>query len=150
MSEYDFKIKHIKGKKNHVVDALNKRYHEVHIAVISMYMTYLKDKIIALKNSNQQYVKIKETLHQGNFHHKFNYYELKEDGIIMYKGKVYVMNYSELKNAFLKEMHNVPYVGNLVYQKIIATVRSQYFWPGMKNEVANYIAICLEFQKVKK
>jgi hypothetical protein len=74
---------------------------------------------------------------------------LKEDGILMYKGKVYVPNYEELKNAVLKEMHNVPYVGNPRYHKTIAAVRSQYFWPGMKKEVANYIAKCLEYQKVK-
>ena len=33
--------------------------------------------------------------------------------------------------------------------KTIATIRNQYFWPGMKKEVANYIARCLECQKVK-
>jgi hypothetical protein len=42
----------------------------------------------------------------------------------------------------------VPYVGNLGYQKTIAVVRSQYFLPVMKKEVANYIAKCLECQKV--
>jgi hypothetical protein len=67
----------------------------------------------------------------------------------MYKGKVYVSNSSELKNVVLKEMHNVPYVGHLGYQKIIVAVRSKYFWPGMKKEVANYIVKCLECQKVK-
>jgi hypothetical protein len=149
LSEYDFEIKHIKGKENQVVDALNMRAHEVHIATISMYMTDLKDKIIATTNSDQHYVKIKEALQQGNFQHKFNYYELKEDKILMYKGKVYVPSSSELKNAVLKEMHNVSYVGHPGYQKTIATVRSQYFWPGMKKEVANYIAKCLECQKVK-
>jgi hypothetical protein len=74
---------------------------------------------------------------------------MKEDGILTNKGKVYVSNFSELKNAVLKEIHNVPYVGHPGYQKIIAVVRSQYFWPGMKKEVVNYIAICLEYQKVK-
>jgi hypothetical protein len=67
----------------------------------------------------------------------------------MYKGKVYVPNSSEMKNAVLKEMHNVPYVGNPRYQKTIAVVRSHFFWTGMKKEVANYIAKCLECQKVK-
>jgi hypothetical protein len=74
-------------------------------------------------------VKIKETRHQGNFQHKFNYYELKEDGIIMYKEKVYVSNSSEMKNADLKEMHSVLCAGYLGYYKTIAVVRSQYFWP---------------------
>jgi hypothetical protein len=28
-------------------------------------------------------------------------------------------------------------------------VKKQYYWPNMKNEVANFIARCLECQKVK-
>jgi hypothetical protein len=31
LSEYDFEIKHIKGKENQVVDALNRRAYELHI-----------------------------------------------------------------------------------------------------------------------
>jgi hypothetical protein len=50
-----------------VVDALNKREHEKHIAAINMYRNDMKDKIIAAENLNQQYLKIKETLQQGNF-----------------------------------------------------------------------------------
>jgi hypothetical protein len=121
----------------------------MHISTISMFNTYLKDKILEAANSDQQYVKIKETLQQDNLQHKFNYYELKEDGILMYKGKIYVPNLGEMKNIVLREMHNVPYVGHPGYHKTIAVVRSQYFWPGMKKEVANYIAMCLECQKVK-
>jgi hypothetical protein len=67
----------------------------------------------------------------------------------MYKGKIYVPNFGDLKNTMLREMHNVPYVEHLGYQKTIAVVTSQYFWLGMKKEVANYIARCLECQKVK-
>jgi hypothetical protein len=39
LSEYDFKIKHIKGMENKVVDSLSRRAHEVHIVVINMYKT---------------------------------------------------------------------------------------------------------------
>jgi hypothetical protein len=75
---------------------------------------------------------------------------LKEDGILMYKRKMYVSNSNELKNAVLKEIHNVSYVGHLGYQKTIAMVRSQYCWTRMKKEVANYIARYIECQKMKK
>jgi hypothetical protein len=38
LSEYDFDIKNIKGKENRVVDALNRRVHEMHATTtISMY-----------------------------------------------------------------------------------------------------------------
>jgi hypothetical protein len=73
---------------------------------------------------------------------------LKEDGILMYKGKVYVLNSSELKDTTIKEMQNESYVGHSRYHKIISVVRNQYFGLRMKKEVANYIAGCLECQKV--
>ena len=43
----------------------------------------------------------------------------------------------------------MPYVKHLMYQKTIATVKKQYYWPSMKNEVVDFIARCLECQKVK-
>jgi hypothetical protein len=125
LSEYDFEIKHIKVKENQVADALVKRYHETHIAAINLYKAYLKDKIIEVENSNQQYIKLKETLQQGNSQQKLIFYELKEDEILMYKGILYVFNSNELKNAVLKEMRNVPYAGHPEYQKTISIVRSQ-------------------------
>jgi hypothetical protein len=46
-------------------------------------------------------------------------------------------------------MHNVPYVGHPVYQKTVSVVKSQYYWPIMKEEIVEYISKCLECQKVK-
>jgi hypothetical protein len=60
-----------------------------------------------------------------------------------------VSNSNELKNAVLKEMHNMPYTGHPGYHKKIETVRSQYFWLRMKKEVVDYIVGCLKCQKVK-
>jgi hypothetical protein len=74
---------------------------------------------------------------------------LKEDGILLYKGKVYVPNSTEMKNIMWREMQIFPYVGHSEYQKSITIVRRQYFWTGTKKEVVNYITQCLECQKVK-
>jgi hypothetical protein len=46
-------------------------------------------------------------------------------------------------------MHNVPYVVHPGYRKTIAVVRSQFFWPGMKQYVVDYIVRCMECQRVK-
>jgi hypothetical protein len=67
----------------------------------------------------------------------------------MYRGRVYVPNSNELKNLILGEMHNVLYARHPRYQKTIAIVKRQYYWPGMKKEVVDFIAKCLECQKVK-
>jgi hypothetical protein len=102
LSEYDFEIKNITRKENQVDDVLSRRAHEVHIVAISMYMTDMKDKIIEATNLDQHYIQIKETLQQGNLQQKFKYYELQEDRILMYRGKVYVLNPREMKNIVLR------------------------------------------------
>ena len=46
LCEYNFDIKHIKGKGNKVVDALSRKVHELHATTISMYRTDIKDRIL--------------------------------------------------------------------------------------------------------
>jgi hypothetical protein len=69
---------------------------------------------------------------------------MKEDGLIMHKNRIYAPSSREHRNLVLKEMHNVPYAGHLEYQKTIAVVRNKLFWPGMKKDVVDYIARCVE------
>jgi hypothetical protein len=76
-------------------------------------------------------------------------YKLEVDGILLYKNIIYVPNVQDLKLLILHEMHNVPYVGHPGYQKIVAAVKSHYFWLGMKKYIVEYITRCMECQKVK-
>jgi hypothetical protein len=55
ISEYDFDIKHIKGRDNKVVDALNRRVHELHAIDISIYQKYLKAIILEAVKLDLQY-----------------------------------------------------------------------------------------------
>jgi hypothetical protein len=55
LCEYDFDIKHIKGKENKVVDALSRKVHELHATAISMYRTEIKDRILEATNVDLQY-----------------------------------------------------------------------------------------------
>jgi hypothetical protein len=97
LNEYEFEIKHIKGKENKVVDALSRRAHKMHISTINMFNTDLKNIILEATYSYKQYLKIKEALQQDNLQQKIIYYELKDDGILMYKGKIHVLNLEEMK-----------------------------------------------------
>ena len=55
LCEYDFDIKHIKGKENKVADALNKKVHELHATAISMYRTDIKGRMLEAANVDLQY-----------------------------------------------------------------------------------------------
>jgi hypothetical protein len=76
-------------------------------------------------------------------------YKLGNDEILLYMNKIYVPSSHELRSMILKEMHNVPCVGHLGYQKSVAAVKIQYFWLDMKKEIVDYIVKCMECQKVK-
>jgi hypothetical protein len=45
LSEFDFEIKHIKGKENRVVDALSRSMKTIHLEAMSTYETYVKNKV---------------------------------------------------------------------------------------------------------
>jgi hypothetical protein len=147
--EYDFDIKHIKGKYNKVVDALSRRGHELHATTISMYQDDLKGIISEAAKVDLQYMELVTKLQQGKMKQKVEDYKLGNDEILLYRNKIYVPNSHELRSMILKEMHIVPYVGHPGYQKTVAAVKSQYYWPYMKKEIVEYIAKCLECQKVK-
>jgi hypothetical protein len=147
--EYDFDIKHIKGKEKKVANALNKRVHELHATTISMYQTDLKGRIFEIAKVYLRYMELVTKLQQGKMQEKDEDYELRIDGILLYINKIYVPSSHELRSMILKELHNVPYVGHPGYQKIVATIKSHYYWSGTKKEIEEYIAKLLECQRVK-
>jgi hypothetical protein len=149
LCEYDFDIKHIKGKENKMVDALSRRVHELHAIAISMYRTDIKGIISEAANTYLQYRDLVLKLQQGEMPQKVENYKLETDKTLMYKNKICIPNVQDLKIMILHEMHNVPYVGHPGYQKTVATFKSHYFWLGMKRDMAEYITRCMECQKVK-
>jgi hypothetical protein len=121
----------------------------MHATIVSMDQSDLKSRILDGLVTDQHYPQVKENLQQGDVEQKIKEYEMKEDGLLMHKNRIYSPSYGEIRNVALKEMHDVPYAGHLGYQKTITAVRSQFFWPIMKKDVVDYIARCMECQKVK-
>jgi hypothetical protein len=109
LCEYDFDIRHIKGKDNKVVDALSKKVHELHATAISMYINELKDIILEAANVDLQYKRLVAKLQQHEKPQTKESYTLGTDSLLLYKNRMYVPNDQELKLAILKEMHNMVY-----------------------------------------
>jgi hypothetical protein len=66
LGEYDFNIKHIKGKEKKVGDALSRRVHIMHATVVSMHQSDLKNIILDGLVIDQHYLHVKENLQQGD------------------------------------------------------------------------------------
>ena len=95
------------------------------------------------------YELVKEKLQQQSLEKRYEGYKLEGDGLLTYKKKVYIPNVAELRRVVMDEIHQAPYSGQPGYQKTIATAKKQYFWLGMKKDMAEYISRCMKCQQVK-
>ena len=57
---------------------------------------------------------------------------------------MYIPNCDDLKRFIMDELHKIPYTGHLGYQKMITDTRKQFYWHGLKKDIAKYLAKCLE------
>jgi hypothetical protein len=70
-------------------------------------------------------------------------------GVLWYKGMICVPNVKEINDRILREAHESAYSihpgGNKMYQDHKAT----YWWYGTKRDIAEYVAHCDTYLKVK-
>ncbi|KAA0056287.1 reverse transcriptase [Cucumis melo var. makuwa] len=76
-------------------------------------------------------------------------FELRRDGAIVKQGRLCVPNISELKNAILKEAHSSAYATHPGSTKMYRTLKKTYWWPRMKQEIAEYVDRCFICQQIK-
>jgi len=63
----------------------------------------------------------------------------KDDGIIYMEGRMYVPNSKKLKEKILQENHDSVDVGHLGQQRMLKSIKQNYWWPGLKEDVKKYI-----------
>jgi hypothetical protein len=168
IKDYDLRINYHPMKANVVANALSQRSHANHLVVKSI-LSELCDKFAKLKivaNTEVMEMEVRSSLlqeiHRGQLEDekiheiKHNIEEEKspsfmvdDQGVLWYKGMIYVSNVKELKDKILHEAHESAYSihpgGNKMYHDLKAT----YWWYGMKRYAPKYVALCDTCQRVK-
>ena len=108
LCEFDFEIKHIKGKERKVAGALSRKVHEIHVAFLSIFQPYLRKHIINHIFEDEMYVQIKDKLRQQGLERKYKEYKLEEDELLTYKNRIYISNVANLRRIFMDEIHQDP------------------------------------------
>ncbi|KAL5540026.1 hypothetical protein UlMin_046190 [Ulmus minor] len=67
----------------------------------------------------------------------------------MYKGRLCIPDYKQLRNEILYDAHNTPYSVHPGTTKMYQDLKKHYWWHGMKRDVAKYVEKCLTCQQVK-
>ena len=110
-----------------MVDALNRKVHEMHVESLSIFQLYLRQQIVNHTVEDEMYVQIKDKLHHQSLEKKNEGYKLEEDELITYNNRIYIPNVEDLRRIVIDEIHQALYSGHPGYQKTISTVKKQYF-----------------------
>jgi hypothetical protein len=72
-----------------------------------------------------------------------------DEGLLTYRNRLYILDCDDLKRFIMDELHKRPYTGHPGYQRMITAPRKQFYWLGLKKDIAEYLAKCIECQQVK-
>ena len=71
------------------------------------------------------------------------------NGLLFYKGRIFLSHSSPLKPLVLQHVHNSPCGGHFGYLKTLHRVRHDFFWKGMVKDVKLHVQCCEVCQRVK-
>jgi len=104
----------------------------------------LVEKIKADQRSDPELIKIIQKVEEGTVPD----FSLT-DGILRFRNRLCVANNPELKRELLQESHNSSFSSHPRSTKMYQDLRTRYWWPGIKKDIAEYVARCLTCQQVK-
>eukprot|EP00253_Pinus_taeda_P031491 PITA_31491 len=142
-------MKHLQGKENKVADALSRKVQNLYEVSISGWKSPFLEIIKEIADQDTEYQQLKLQIQQFAREDNQQEYELDDAGRIYFKKRLYVPNQSRIRNLIMDEFHVSHYAGHPGYQKIITTIRKEYFWPRMKKNIVEYLPWCLECQQIK-
>jgi hypothetical protein len=76
----------------------------------------------------------------------FEGFTLDDDGLLRFKNRIYMPPNDELRSLILNEAHRAVYMAHPGVTKMRADLKPLFFCKGMKANIVNYVARCLECQ----
>lgn len=72
-----------------------------------------------------------------------------QDGLILYKNRIYVPSNNDLRQEVISLCHDTPAMAHPGVQGMFAIARRDWFWDGMLAFTENYVKGCAKCQKSK-
>jgi hypothetical protein len=166
LSRFHFSLHHRPGKQSGKPDALSRRPdhgkgeddntdvvmlqpHMFHIHALRrghVLLTGIEGdllrKIRAAKDLDETVVKAMEELRKSVERGLVSEEWSEEQGLILYRGKVYVPKDMNLRRQLVEAHHDTPVAGHPGRWKTLELVTRNYWWPGISRYVASYVKGC--------
>jgi hypothetical protein len=75
---------------------------------------------------------------------RFEGYPLDNDEMMRYNNQIYILPNDDLRNFILNESHREVYMAHPRVTKMSVDLKHLFFWNGVKVDIVNYVARCLE------
>ncbi|WVZ76109.1 hypothetical protein U9M48_024111 [Paspalum notatum var. saurae] len=76
-------------------------------------------------------------------------FRVDADGTVWHGDRICVPNIKSIRNLILKEAHETAYSIHPGSETMYQDLKQKFWWYGMKREVAEYVALCDVYQRVK-
>jgi hypothetical protein len=170
IKDYDLAINYHPGKDNVVADALSRTSHlnmlTTRELLLEFYKEFEKLNLGWVSNTEVITMEVDSTLEQdiqkGQLEDakiqeikeqikedKAPELSVDEQGTLWYKKRLCVPEVKEFRELILREAHDSAYSIHPGSMNMYHDLNSKYWWYGMKRDVAEYVALCDNCQRVK-
>ena len=143
LQELNFDIKFKIGKENLAIDALSKK---AQVLTITLITNLLLENIHRTLPQGSYFREIISKLSSQIALPTYEDYVFKYK-LLNFKGKLGI--HSILRSQVIREAQESPLAAHLGYQKMLSSLRINFFWPKLKKDALEYAKRCLVCQKVK-
>ena len=132
----------------HELELLEK-FRDLHLDVsmraMSLHLTKLE-----IRNELQKRIKVAQ-LENEDVLQKMGQPDFSEtsDGVILFHGRIVIPDNDGLKQTILEESHKSGYSFHPGITKMYQDLKKMFWWPGMKKDIALFVAKCLACQRIK-
>ncbi|KAA8535118.1 hypothetical protein F0562_030121 [Nyssa sinensis] len=145
---FDFLVEYKKGKDNLVTDALSRKFEDAPATLAALSFPsahWLSDLRVSYSEDPKLQKLISEFAGRDLDVTKYS----MKDGLLFYKGRLYISNSTAIKNQLLHLLHGSPQAGHSGFHKTLSLSRANYYWKGMKANLKKFIRECDVCQRNK-
>jgi hypothetical protein len=118
----------------------------IHLVAVSTCEPNITERVKSAQEPDAFFKTMTSYLEQEPAGLKYEGYQLSNDGLLTYKGRLYIPNFDDLKRFIMDEIHKISYTSHPGYQKMITSTKKRFYWTRMKKDIVDYLAKCLECQ----